>query len=176
MLRCDCLSTMVFSSLFKSHQQRAETSNFDASVIMDNKNESKEEKKSVKKRKRKKKPKKTLETANDDAVEPKTNNQTSQATSEKSDEDRDKQKRKRPRNKENSNKWKPPTAAALKEHSKHKRLQEALNAYWDKANDAVRDGHHGCIMVDCCSRCGAIHVRETRGLLACLCSYVLPVD
>jgi len=59
-----------------------------------------------------------------------------------------------------------PTEAALalssklKELSSRKRLQEALRLYHDASNDAVRDGHHGSIMVDCCSRCGDVKAGE----------------
>lgn len=42
----------------------------------------------------------------------------------------------------------------LKEFSSQKRLQEALDLYWDSSNDSIRDEHHACIVVDCCSRCG----------------------
>ena len=54
----------------------------------------------------------------------------------------------------------PPTEQALslsrqlKEFSSQKRLQDALDLYWDSSNDSIRDEHHACIVVDCCSRCG----------------------
>lgn len=50
-------------------------------------------------------------------------------------------------------------SARLKEFSQQKQLKEALEVYWDEANNAIRDEHHACIMVDCCSRCGDIEVR-----------------
>jgi hypothetical protein len=56
----------------------------------------------------------------------------------------------------------PPSHAALelssrlKELSQQKNLKEALELYFDQSNDAIRDEHHACIVVDCCSRCGAI--------------------
>jgi len=45
-------------------------------------------------------------------------------------------------------------SARLKDLSSRKRLKEALALYHDPSNDGIRDGHHGSILVDCCSRCG----------------------
>lgn len=62
--------------------------------------------------------------------------------------------------------WKPPTeealalSAKLKELSSKKLINEALKVYWDPKNDNVRDVYHGGIMVDCCSRCGAVEDGE----------------
>jgi hypothetical protein len=50
-------------------------------------------------------------------------------------------------------------SAKLMEFSQQKQLKEALEVYWDEANNAIRDEHHACIMVNCCSRCGDIEVR-----------------
>jgi hypothetical protein len=50
-------------------------------------------------------------------------------------------------------------SARLMEFSQQKQLKEALEVYWDEANNAIRDEHHACIMVNCCSRCGDIEVR-----------------
>lgn len=47
-------------------------------------------------------------------------------------------------------------SATLKDLSSRKRLKEALALYHDPANDGIRDGHHGSILVDCCSRCGDV--------------------
>ena len=72
-------------------------------------------------------------------------------------------KTKRPKKKRKSQ----PSEAALKlseqlkDLSRQKKLREALSVYWNKSNDSVRDGHHGCIVVDCCARCGDISVRPT---------------
>ena len=44
----------------------------------------------------------------------------------------------------------------LKAYSMQKRLKETLELYHDKDNDHIRDGHHACIVVDCCARCGNI--------------------
>lgn len=46
----------------------------------------------------------------------------------------------------------------LKEYSSQKRLKEALDLYRHESNDLIRDGHHACIVIDCCSRCGCIEV------------------
>jgi hypothetical protein len=47
----------------------------------------------------------------------------------------------------------------LQELSNKKKLREALNFYWD--NITVCDGHHASIIVNCCSRCGAVEVNCT---------------
>ena len=44
----------------------------------------------------------------------------------------------------------------LKRLSREKKLDKALELYWDKANDGIRDGHHVCIIVDLTARCGLI--------------------
>jgi hypothetical protein len=50
-------------------------------------------------------------------------------------------------------------SAELKALSLRKRLRESLDMYWNPSNDSIRDGHHASIVVDCCSRCGAVEVR-----------------
>jgi len=47
-------------------------------------------------------------------------------------------------------------SATLKDLSSRKRLEEALALYHDPSSDGIRDGHHGSILVDCCSRCGDV--------------------
>jgi hypothetical protein len=157
---------MVFSSLFKSQEQRsAKQSATPSADVVDNQNLGKEEAKSSKSRRKRRNKRKAGSTVLEPpvatvSVESKAINL---AAAKQPDEDRTSEKWKRPRTKGN-NKWKPPSTAALdlsarlKEHSRHKRLQDALDLYWDKANDSIRDGHHGCIVVDCCSRCGATQV------------------
>ncbi len=54
-------------------------------------------------------------------------------------------------------------SARLKEYSSQKRLKEALELYWSESNDQIRDGHHACIVVDCCGRCGDIAVSSVGG-------------
>lgn len=44
--------------------------------------------------------------------------------------------------------------------SREKKLDEALRLYKDPANDAIRDDHHLCIVVDCCAKCGRIDEGE----------------
>ena len=67
---------------------------------------------------------------------------------------------------EKRHEWVPPSAEALKlsaklkELSSKKRLRDALSLYWDKSNDSIRDHHHGGIIIDCCSRCGAVEEGE----------------
>lgn len=51
-------------------------------------------------------------------------------------------------------------SAQLKDLSRQKRLDQALKLYWEKSYDSVRDEHHACIMVDCCSRCGSVNEAE----------------
>ncbi len=57
---------------------------------------------------------------------------------------------------------KPPSEKAialsqeLKSLSTQKRLKDALNLYYHESNNAIRDEHHACIVIDCCSRCGNI--------------------
>ena len=53
----------------------------------------------------------------------------------------------------------------LKNFSQRKQLAEALELYWDKANDDIRDGFHACITIDCCARCGAMNVSFVFHLL-----------
>lgn len=59
-------------------------------------------------------------------------------------------------------------SAKLKEFSAQKRLQDALELYWDESSDKIRDTHHACILVDCSARCGAIAVSCARRVLGCL--------
>jgi pentatricopeptide repeat protein len=53
----------------------------------------------------------------------------------------------------------------LKDLSQQKKLQEILSLYWNnispgstidikKYSTVVRDNHHSCVVIDCCSRCG----------------------
>jgi len=51
-------------------------------------------------------------------------------------------------------------SSKLKEFSVQKRLSEAIESYWDSSNNSIRDGHHACIVVDCCARCGNIQEGE----------------
>ena len=51
-------------------------------------------------------------------------------------------------------------SARLKDLSQRKRLRDALAVYRDPSNNAIRDGHHGSIVVDCCSRCGSVEEGE----------------
>jgi len=88
-------------------------------------------------------------------------------------------KRRFERSKESASKKRPPKnrhskpsqaalmlSSKLKDFSKRKDLKQALEFYWDKSNDGIRDGHHACILVDCCSRCGSVEVRKlVRGTL-----------
>lgn len=48
----------------------------------------------------------------------------------------------------------------LKKLSREKKLDEALELYWDKSNNNIRDGHHTCIMIDMTARCGDISKGE----------------
>lgn len=57
----------------------------------------------------------------------------------------------------------------LKELSSKKDLRRALEVYYDPRYDKSRDAHHGSIMVDCCSRCGAVEVRWLIDLFRFLC-------
>ena len=50
-------------------------------------------------------------------------------------------------------------SSKLQDLSTKKKLREALDCYWDTSNAEIRDGHHASIMVNCCSRCGAVEVR-----------------
>jgi transcriptional regulator of heat shock response len=47
----------------------------------------------------------------------------------------------------------------LQDLSNKKNLREALELYWD--NISVCDGHHASIIINCCSRCGAVEVNGT---------------
>jgi hypothetical protein len=62
-----------------------------------------------------------------------------------------------------------PAALRLSEElrtlSRNKDLKGALELYRDQSKDSIRDGHHACIVVDCCSRCGSISVRHRQQLL-----------
>ena len=51
-------------------------------------------------------------------------------------------------------------SSKLKEYSTQKRFKECLEMFWAKENDPIRDGHHTCIVVDCCARCGDIQMGE----------------
>lgn len=70
----------------------------------------------------------------------------------------------RPRQKQ---KRAPPSAEALdlsqrlQALSRQKRLEQALQLYWSKENDSIRDIHHACIIVDCCARCGDVASAES---------------
>mmetsp|Transcript_35286 Transcript_35286/g.85411 ORF Transcript_35286/g.85411 Transcript_35286/m.85411 type:complete len:765 (-) Transcript_35286:91-2385(-) len=48
----------------------------------------------------------------------------------------------------------------LKELSREKKFDEALQLYWDKSNDKIRDSFHACIVVDMSARCGRIYEGE----------------
>jgi hypothetical protein len=62
----------------------------------------------------------------------------------------------------------PPSTAALdlssrlKQLSREKKWDEALQMYRDTSHDRIRDGHHACIMVDLAARCGKISVSSIR--------------
>ena len=49
----------------------------------------------------------------------------------------------------------------LKELSRQKKLDEALALYRSPSKKDVVDGHHICIIVDCCARCGRIEEGES---------------
>mmetsp|Transcript_56869 Transcript_56869/g.68427 ORF Transcript_56869/g.68427 Transcript_56869/m.68427 type:complete len:920 (+) Transcript_56869:77-2836(+) len=51
-------------------------------------------------------------------------------------------------------------SAKLKHLSQRKQLKESLALYWDPANDSIRDSHHASIIIDSCSRCGAVEEGE----------------
>ena len=51
-------------------------------------------------------------------------------------------------------------SSQLKLLSTQKRLQEALDLYWDASNDDIRDEFHACIVIDCCGRSGNIQEGE----------------
>lgn len=71
----------------------------------------------------------------------------------------------------------PPSAEALefsqklKELSRQKRLDEAVQLYWDRVPSGMSDQHHACIVIDCAARCGDVeaaeriveHLRRQRG-------------
>jgi len=44
----------------------------------------------------------------------------------------------------------------LKELSRKKKLDEALALYRSPSKKNIVDGHHACIVVDCCARCGRV--------------------
>lgn len=48
----------------------------------------------------------------------------------------------------------------LKELSRQKKLDEALALYRSPDKQNIVDGHHACIVVDCCSRCGRVDEGE----------------
>jgi pentatricopeptide repeat protein len=51
-------------------------------------------------------------------------------------------------------------SAKLKSLSIQKRIQEALDLYHHESNRFIRDEHHACIVIDCCSRCGNVEQGE----------------
>jgi len=69
---------------------------------------------------------------------------------------------KRPRRRQGPSQAALALSAKLKEYSTQKRLQDALELYWDESNDSIRDEHHACIVVDCSARCGCIAVSGKR--------------
>ena len=75
---------------------------------------------------------------------------------------RNRQKLSKESNHRNKKRRLPPSAEALdlsdqlKNLSREKKLDEALNLFWDSSNNKIRDGHHACIMVDMAARCGRI--------------------
>lgn len=48
----------------------------------------------------------------------------------------------------------------LRQLSNQKRLRECLSLYNSSENDAIRDAHHGSIVIDCCARCGDLDEAE----------------
>ncbi|GKY95590.1 hypothetical protein MPSEU_000520300 [Mayamaea pseudoterrestris] len=48
-------------------------------------------------------------------------------------------------------------SAQLKDLSRHKRLDQVLQLYW---NAEDRDAHHACMVIDCCARCGDVSEAE----------------
>ena len=42
----------------------------------------------------------------------------------------------------------------LQELSRQKKLSELIDLFWKQENAKIRDNHHVCIVVDCCSKCG----------------------
>jgi tRNA G46 methylase TrmB/tetratricopeptide (TPR) repeat protein len=49
----------------------------------------------------------------------------------------------------------------LKELSRQKRLQQALDLYWHNTNNNnITDAHHACILIDLCARCGSVDEAE----------------
>ena len=48
----------------------------------------------------------------------------------------------------------------LQELSRQKKLREAIDVYWARENNSIRDGHHACIVIDCCARCGDIDAAD----------------
>ncbi|KAG7361290.1 PPR: pentatricopeptide repeat domain containing protein [Nitzschia inconspicua] len=51
-------------------------------------------------------------------------------------------------------------SSQLKNLSRNKKWDEALQIYRDRSNDKIRDTHHACIMVDMAARCGNISEGE----------------
>lgn len=66
----------------------------------------------------------------------------------------------------NSNNYSPPSEEALhlsshlKQLTTQKNLDAALKLYHHPSSQAILDGHHLCIMVDCCARCGNIQLGQ----------------
>lgn len=44
--------------------------------------------------------------------------------------------------------------------SRQKRSSDLIKLYWKKEHESIRDNHHACIVVDCCSRCGEVMAAE----------------
>lgn len=51
-------------------------------------------------------------------------------------------------------------SGALKELSRQKKLDEALAIYRNPSIQRILDGHHACIIIDCCARCGRVDEAE----------------
>jgi pentatricopeptide repeat protein len=48
----------------------------------------------------------------------------------------------------------------LQELSRQKKFAQAIDLYYHEKYNTIRDSHHACIVVDCCSRCGNIEEAE----------------
>ena len=51
-------------------------------------------------------------------------------------------------------------SSRLQDLSRQKNLKELTQLFWKKENDKIRDSHHVCIVVDCCSRCGDVDTAQ----------------
>jgi pentatricopeptide repeat protein len=49
----------------------------------------------------------------------------------------------------------------LRELSQQKKLDDAISVYWNKKYNSCRDGHHACVVIDCCARCGDVASAES---------------